>query len=137
MGRNVSRALQRLNAALESAGNVKELEWVVQPVPARELVRAVNQAHNQIGTFVNMAKLGTLSWTDSSEKDWGKSVADVAQQGGAAVGGAVRGIFGGIRSLAEQAVLLQAKRIEAERAARDQGGEPGKDIDLRDQGRPS
>ncbi|MFD1212091.1 hypothetical protein ACFQ36_08560 [Arthrobacter sp. GCM10027362] len=137
MARNVSRALQRLNEALQSAGKVKDLERVVQPIPARDLVRAVNRAHGQLGRFVNMAKLGTLSWTDSSQKDWGKAVADVAQQGGAAVGGAVNGVFGGIRNLAEQAVLIQAKRIEAERAARDQGGEPGKDIDVVDPDRPS
>jgi hypothetical protein len=42
---------------------------------------------------------------------------NVAQQGGTAIGGAVAGLFGGMRIAAERAFLEQAKRIEADRAA--------------------
>jgi hypothetical protein len=129
MAQNVARALQRLTAALEQAGRVGDLDRALQPISAADLVRAVNQAHDQIGKFVSVAQIGPLVWANAAAKDWSQSVADLAQKGGGAVGGVVKGIFTGVRGIAERAILEQAKRIEAEQAARKAQRGPGKDID--------
>ncbi|MCG2621275.1 hypothetical protein LVY72_05030 [Arthrobacter sp. I2-34] len=131
MGQSIARTLQRLTRALEQAGRVSDLDRVFQPISAADLVQAVNQAHEQIGRFVSIAQIGPLAWLDASQKDWSKSVADVAQKGSDAVGGAVKGLFAGVRGVAERAILEQAKRIQAEQAARKAHREPGKDVDLR------
>lgn len=128
---NVARALRRLTAALEQAGRVGDLDRVLQPISAADLVQAVNQAHEQIGKFVSMAQTGPLAWTNAAAKDWSQSVADIAQKSGDAVGGVVKGIFTGVRGIAERAILEQAKRIEAEQEARKAQRGPGTDLDLK------
>jgi hypothetical protein len=129
MGLNVSRAIKRLSDALEDAGSVGDLARVLQPIPARSLVQAVNSAHGQVDQFVSITELDALSWGDATDKGWGRSVADVAQKGGAAVGSSVKGLFGGARNAAERAVLKQAKRIETERSARAAEKASAKDLE--------
>jgi hypothetical protein len=65
----------------------------------------------------------------------GNAVVSVAQQGGAAVGGAVAGLFGDIRNAAEHAVLEQAKRIQTVQATRKGPEKPGQDLELSSPGR--
>jgi hypothetical protein len=125
MGQNVSRAIQRLSDALDAAGQVGDVTRALQPIPSRDLVRSVNTAQGQIAQFVDMTRLGDFSWVNAAEKAWGRSVAAVAQKGGAAVGGAVKGVFGGARNAAERAILKQAERIEADRRKGAKDAEPG------------
>lgn len=132
MGNNVLRAVHRLSDALQRAGDLDDIVRIFLPLRASGIVESVNRAQGQIGQFVNIAKVGPLSWVDARNKGWGNTVISAAQHGGAAVGGAVAGLLGGIRNAAERAVLEQAKRIQADRAARERPENPGRDLELPD-----
>ena len=112
------------------AGELDDAARIFLPLHASGIVESVNKAQGQIGQFVNVTKVGPLSWIEARDKGWGHAVVSVAQQGGAAIGGAVAGLFGGMRNAAERAFLEQAKRIEADRAAREKPENPGRDLEL-------
>jgi len=124
--------VHRLSDALQHAGDLDDIARILLPLQASGIVESVNRAQGQIGQFVNIAKVGPLSWVDARDKGWGNAVISVAHQGTAAVGGAVAGLFGGIRNAAERAVLEQAKRIQADREAREKPGDPGSDLERSD-----
>ena len=130
MGSNVLRAVGRLSDALQRAGDLDDTARIFLPLQASGIVESVNKAQGQIGQFVNVTRLGPLAWIEARNKGWGHAVVSVAQHGGAAVGGAVAGLLGGIRDAAERAYLEQAKRIEADRAAREKPESPGHDLEL-------
>lgn len=119
MGSNVLRAVHRLSEALQRAGEMGDVARNFLPLQASGVVESVNKAQGQIGQFVNVTKVGALSWVEARDQGWGNTVVSVARQGGAAIGGGVAGLFGGIRDAAERAYLEQAKRIESDRAARE------------------
>lgn len=117
MGNNVLLATRRLGDALAAAGDIDDVARIFQPVQVSAVVESVNKAQGQIG------RVGARN------EGWGNTVVSVAQQGGAAVGGAVAGLFGGIRNAAERAVFEQANRIEADRATRGKPEKPGNDLE--------
>jgi hypothetical protein len=129
MGNNVLLATRRLGDALAAAGDIDDVARIFQPVQVSAVVESVNKAQGQIGQFVIVAKVGQLSWVGARNEGWGNTVVSVAQQGGTAVGGAVAGLFGGIRNAAERAVFEQANRIEADRATRGKPEKPGNDLE--------
>lgn len=129
-GNNVLRGVHRLSDALQRAGDLDDTARIFLPLQASGIVESVNQAQGQIGQFVNVTKVGPQSWVEARDKGWGNAVGSVAQHGGAAVGGAVAGLLGGIRNAAERALLEQAKRIQADRAARERPENPGRDLEL-------
>lgn len=122
--------VRRLSDALQRAGDLDDTARIFLPLQASGIVESVNKAQVQIGQFVNVTRLGPLAWIEARDKGWGHAVVSVAHHGGAAVGEAVAGLFGGIRNAAERAYLEQAKRIEADRAAREKPENPGRDLEL-------